>query len=475
MGWLEDLATGARFASLGKLARAAVEREDWPEEETRNPRSIENLLRLVDQKQRKGQVWLDNRAEVKAVLADLLNVSPESLDPGLLEQDGPADPRVELKELREARPIDLRKDKLYPGIPEEVLDPSQWTRTWWLAYTGAGKTLVGKWLEARRLATFLRGDRLADVLPHVPGSGAVYIELRAPDTTDAARWAADLAGNDVRVCVAAPFLPVPLPELVEVAQERQEWASLDEDERAEDEPEVAAGWEWVKTPPKDEWVEDLIRWVGERMKEGGGFDVDGALDIVGRKWFASWLATPGDYIGVCGVIEKFGAKRFLDGLEVDQVVTTFLESRMERTDLAGRGAWTPRDLWRLICGCVEGAIVHSGTEDTFTSEQALRQWLPADALPPGDDAVLRSLVDSPPTSMNEVAAVLRRARPTAEGAVRELLRLHLLEPVGEGSVVLRPTWLTLLAAQPAMQKLVEDPARGLGGCSSARRPRSGRR
>ena len=460
MGWFEELAKGARFSTLGKLARAAVAHEEWPEDESRNDRSVENMLRLVDQKKRKGQVWLDNRPQVKEVLATLLNVSPESLDPGLMDADGPADPRVELKELREARPIDLRRDDLYPGIPDEVLDPSNWGRSWWLANVGAGKTLVGKWLEARGLATFLRGDRLADVIPRIPPKGAVYIELALPDTTDAARWAEELDDRDV--CVAAPFLPVPLKEVTEVARQRQAWQDLAEDERDEEEPELAAGWDWIKTPPKDEWVEPLIRWVGDRMREGGGFDVDGALDIVGRKWFATWLATPGDYIGVCGVIEKLGARKFLDGVEVEQVVTAFLESRLERTDLSGRSAWLPKDLWRLISGCVEGALVNSGTEDTFASEQMLKQWLPTDALPEGDDTVLRQLVDVPPSDMEGVEAVLRRARPSTDGAIRELVRLHLLEPIGEGAVALRPTWFALLAAEPAMERLVADPNRGIG-------------
>lgn len=460
MGWFEELAKGARFSTLGKLARAAVTHEDWPSEESRNDRSIENMLRLVDQKKRKGQVWLDHRPEVKEVLATLLNVSAESLDPGVMETDGPADPRVELTELREARPIDLRREDLYPGIPHTVFEPLNWGRTWWLAYVGAGKTLVGRWLEARGLATFLRGERLVDVIPRLPATGAVYIELTLPDTTDAARWAEELDGRDV--CVAAPFLPVPLAELTEVAQERQAWRELSEDEREEDEPELSAGWEWIKTPPKEEWVEPLIRWVGDRMREGGGFDVDGAMAVVGQKWFVKWLATPGDYIGVCGVIEKLGAKRLLGRVEPDDVVTAFLESRLVRTDLAGRSAWTPKDLWRLIGGCVEGALVNTDIEVPFASEQVLKQWLPADALPAGDDSVLRQLVEAPPSDMQDVEAVLRRARPSADGAIRELVRLHLLEPVGDGAVVLRPTWLTLMAAEPAMERLVADPSRGIG-------------
>ncbi len=460
MGWFEDLAKGARYSTLGKLARAAVAHEDWPSDESRNERSVENMLRLVDQRKRKGQVWLDNRPEVKEVLAILLNVSPEGLDPGLVEADGPADPRVELKELREARPIDLRRDDLYPGIPAEVLNPSAWGRTWWLAYAGAGKTLVGRWLEARRLAVYLRGERLADVIPLIPATGAVYVELTTPDSTDATRWAAELDGRGV--CVAAPFVPVPMDEVVGVAQQRQEWEEMSEDERDEDaEPALPSGWEWVKTPPKEDWIDDLVHWVAARMRAGGGFDAAAVLKFVKAGGWDAILATPGDYIGICGVVEALG----VDGLEdavAEQVAVRFLDSRVTRPDLGAPTSWRSKDLFRLISGCVEGAMIHSGTEDTFTSEQALKRWLNPDALPPGDDSALLKLADVASPSLEDLEAAKRRARPSIDGAVRELFRLHLLEPIGEGAVALRPTWLALVAAQPAMQRLIDEPQRGLG-------------
>lgn len=460
MGWLENLAVGARFSTLGKVARAAVHRSDWPEGESRNERSIENMLRLVDQKQKKGQVWLEKRPDVREILADLLGVSAESLDPGLQEPDGPADPRVELKELREARPIDLRKESLYPGIPEEVLEPSEWGRSWWFANAGAGKTIVGKWLEARKLATWLRGDRLADVIPLLPATGPVYIEIARPDTTDATRWAEDLEERDV--CVAAPFLPVPLDEVMDVAGQRKEWETAPEEERDEEEkPELDAAWTWIKTPPRDEWVEDLIRWVGERMRPGGGFNADAVLEFVQAGPWSGILDTPGEYIGICGVFEHLGAER-LASASAEEFAVSFLASRIERPDLGAPTMWTPKDLFRLISGCVEGAMVNSGVEDTFMSEQALKEWMPADSLPAGDDSALLRLADVPAPSLADLDAARRRARPTAGGAIRELHRLHLLEKSGEGTVSLRPMWLALVAAQPAIERLIAEPDRGLG-------------
>lgn len=473
MAWLEDLAKAARITSLGKLAKAAIEHEDWPAGETDNYRSVENLLRFVDQKMKKGQVWLDNRPAVKEVLADLLGVSPESLDPGSVEPDGPADPRVELKELRDARPIDLRKEDLFPGIPREVFSPDSWELSWWFAQAGSGKTVVGRWLEARHAAAFVRGDRWSDVVPRIPPEGAVYIELSVPDSTDAVRFPADLARRNI--CVAAPFLPVP-PELARGMRPRREslFAVAPRQKQSrfsgffwpEEEPEEpmadTTSWRRIDTDPKEEWIERLIRWVGERMRSGGGFDVDGALEVVRRRLFETSLSTPGDYIGVCGVIEKIGAKRLLAEADIDRVVGAFLESRMERTDLTGRSAWTAPALWRLICGCVEGSLVHWGGHGTFPSEVALKSWLPEASLPPGDDSVLQRIIDDPDIGPQDLASIRSKARPSRDGALRELFRLHLLEPCGEGMIALRPSWLGPLARQAALDHLVEFPDRGLG-------------
>lgn len=475
MAWLEDLAKGARITSLGKLAKAAIEHEDWPESESTNYRSVENLLRFVDQKTKKGQVWLDHRPAVKEVLADILGVSPESLDPGSVEPDGPADPRVDLKELRDARPIDLRKEDLFPGIPREVFRPDAWGLSWWLAQAGAGKTVVGRWLEARREATFLRGDRWSEVRGRIPEEGAVYIELSLPDSDEGARFPQGLEGRNI--CVAAPFLPVP-PESVAGMKPRRESffevtpprSTLRFDglflpqEAARDETPVeeSTPWRRIDGDPKEEWIEDLIRWVGTRMKAGGGFDVEGALEVVRRRFFATSLATPGDYIGVCGVIEKVGVKRLLAGVEIEQLVFAFLESRLERADLAGRHAWTAKALWTLVQGCVEGAVVHSADHGTFPSEAVLKSWLPDDSLPDGDDAGLRRIVDEPGLSLEEIESIRSRAKPSRDGACRELFRLHLLEPCGEGTLALRPSWIVPLARQKVIDRLIAAPGRGLG-------------
>ncbi len=472
MGWLEGIARTAKFPGLGKLAQMAVKHDRWPAHEATNPRSVENQLRALDQKKRTGQMWLDHRPEVREILAELLNVSAEALDPGLSEPDGPADPRLPLHELRAAEPINLRRERPFPGIPDEVLEPKEWGLTWWFAQSGSGRTLAGRWLEARNKAVFIRRPRWADAMAELPADPNidVYIELALPDESEEIRSAEGLEGRNI--CVAAPFLPVPLAEAKEVATQRLKWderseeADSEEPDPAEadaDGPtELESAWTIFKAAPPADWMEALVRWVGDRMQPDGGFEVEGALAILRKPKLRRWLQTPGDYLGVCGVIEEIGTEDW-GRIDTDRVVEAFLKGRVDRSDLSPRSVWKPKELWTLFQGVAEGAIVNSPRSDGFVREVDLVGWLPPDALPQGDEqAVLARLAEADNPTPEDLVYVHARLKPTARTAIRELVRLHLLEPVGEGVVEFRPGWVSMLAAEVAMRRLLEEPSRGLG-------------
>lgn len=459
MAWLEDLARGARLKSLGGLARAATSHEAWPSDESANPRTVENMLRLMDGGERKGQVWLDRRPAVREVLAELLRVDAESLDPGLRQSRVPADPRFRLDELREAAPIDLRHESLFPGIPASVLDPTSWGLLWWTAPGGAGKTLVGRWLEARRLAAFISSPRLDDATARLPEEGPVFIELTAAHAETDPEALGPFSGR--RVCVAAAF-PPPSAHAGTVTPGREVPPPPPLDGPSLPPSLPPLGWKLIETPAKEEWVEPLAHWVGRRMRAHGGYDAEAILDVVRRPEWEPFLDTPGDYLGICGVGEKLGASR-IDPRTPEKVAVAFLESRIQRSDLGRSPRWKPGEVWRLVCGCAEAALLHSGTADAFASELPLRELLPPHALPERDDSVVTQLVDGPgPADMEEFHLIIARARPTIDGAIRELFRLHLLEAVGEGMLVLRPTWLAALAAKVALEGLVREPGVRLG-------------
>lgn len=460
MGWLEELARAAGHGSLGRLAKKLVEHDGWPEEGASNPRSVENQLRALDQKRRQGQVWLENRPDVRELMAELLGVSADGLDPGAQDDSALADPRVPLHELRDARPLDLRRDALFPGIPEEVLDPSGWGLTWWFALAGSGRTVVGRWLEARGKAVFLRATRWSEVVAQIPAEGAVYVELAFADSNEAERWPEGLEGRNI--CVAAPFFPEPLHEVMARARANMQPDNSSGDMDDEQEDEATSAWTLVTTPPYASWASDLARWVGRRMDTGGGYDATGAADLLMKPMFRRLLRTPGDAIGICGVIEHIGAASIVRGLKKARLAELFLAARIERTDLAPRSSWSPADLWRLLIGCAEGALVHSERADGFVLEVDLIRWLPTDALPPGDPGALQRVLDEPELSAGDLATIRSRARPSARGAIAELRRLHLIESVGDGVVELRPTWLATMAGELAIGRILEEPARGLG-------------
>lgn len=463
MGWLEDLAKESSHQSLGKLARAAVESTDWPAEEARNARSVENQLRALDQKLRRGQVWLTNRPKVREILADLLNMSPEGLDPGGLDDEVPAEPRFYFHDLPDARPIDLRTEPLFAGIPREVLEPEKWGLTWWFAQSGAGRTVVGQWLKARRKAAFLKATRWSEVAGSIPAEGCVYVELAQSEPGDALRRPADLKGR--KICVAAPFFPAPIEEVLAVVgriqkreQERREREERGDESEEEDDPEFDWDWDIVKTPHAEEWAEALIRWIGERIPPGGGFDADEAVGFLSSGTWPQLLHTPGDYFGLCGLMERYGAKRFLE-MSTDRIASTYLEGRAERPDLRSGMVWGGEDLWRVVQGVTEGVIVHSPREDGFLKESSLAEWLPDDSLPPGQVLDSARILELTP---EEFARYKERAIRSPRSAVQELTRLRILEPVGEGLVEMHPKWLAFFATLKAISKLIEEPGRGLG-------------
>lgn len=479
MGYLEDMAK-AKGWSLGELARRAVKRSDWPKGEPMNHRSIENMLRFVDQRTKKGQVWLDKRPDVRQILAGILGIEPEELDPGVQEPDAPADPRVRLTELVKARPIDLRREPLCPGIPREVLEPAGWQRCWWEAGAGSGKTLVGRWLEARGLATYLRVQDLSEAISRMPETGPVYIELTEEEGASGVEWA-KLEGRCV--CVAASWVhPHVVSQQIKTASTQDgkkmrtrrrmggEMSILPSSGPADQLLPEGEGtplenteiqnkeWSRITAPKQGEWLEQLIRWVGERMEEGGGFEVEAMLDIA-KQW-SDFLKTPGDCIGLCGVLEEVGVEGFGKDKH-DKIAERFLDMRAERPDLGGKTRWKGKALWQLMVGCVEGIWVHTGRPDASPLVRELREWLPTDALPPGDNTMLLALADDPASGPEQFEQAKRLARPTVNGAIDELIRLKLIE-TERGRATLRPTWLVQVAEQAVRERLLAEPQRGLG-------------
>src|SRR6187551_131078 len=202
MGWLRDLMdqsdSGCR--SYGDLARAALENSDWPSESRMAERSLASIFSKLDRNQEAD--WLAERVGVQRVLSKVLGVPLDDLR-------APGTPvgaatrgdlrRLRLSSLRYARALDLVDEPLCPGLPPSVLKPGAYGSTFWRAPSGSGRSLVGRFLQARGLAHVIEAKTFEEALAVLPERGPVFIELhgqRALPLPNAPR---------PELCIAADF------------------------------------------------------------------------------------------------------------------------------------------------------------------------------------------------------------------------------------------------------------------------------
>src|SRR5258706_9338854 len=162
MGWLRDLmqSDASMYRSFGALARAALVSPDWPSAMRLESRSLATVFSKLDREVESS--WLEDRPDVQLLLARLLKCTVEDIKPPSRRGERP-ERRVRLADLQFARALDLGEEDLPPGIPELVSQPERWRSVWWVAPSGAGRSLAGSWLRIRGLAQFRVGPG------HAPG------------------------------------------------------------------------------------------------------------------------------------------------------------------------------------------------------------------------------------------------------------------------------------------------------------------
>jgi len=185
VGWLRDLMeqsdSGCR--SYGDLARAALKSTDWPNESRMGERSLASILSKLDRNQEAD--WLAERVGVQRVLSKVLGVPLDDVrGAATLTRPTPRGDlrRLRLTALRYARALDLVEEPLCPGIPGAVLAPGAYQSLFWRAPSGSGRSLVGRFLEARGLAQVLEADTFESALTRLPARGPAFIELHAAHT-----------------------------------------------------------------------------------------------------------------------------------------------------------------------------------------------------------------------------------------------------------------------------------------------------
>jgi hypothetical protein len=425
MGWLRDLMLSAQppYRSFGALARASIAHAAWPGSVRAQPRSLATIYSKLDRDA--DLEWLSDRVDVQRVLSELLGCAVADVQSGLAAGPQPADRavrRVRLDDLRYGRALDLVDELLPPGIPADVLRPDGWGRLWWLAPSGAGKTLAGRWLEVRGLATFVSGSSFETAGSPEAARAPLFVEV---ETSAGAPPARD------RVCVAAPFSPP-----------------------------TAGDWAVVESPPVDAYLSELVEWVGDRLEGDGHFEPERA-----ERWLRAVPLARGDIdalgtaLGLCGLVDELGT-RSLENRSLAEAARRYLERRLAewRRNEGGDTAGVERRAFDVLLGIVSRTLTDD--ERPWNAARSFDEWMElvppehrhgADvdwlrlSLPQVDGAIRPSDVDK----------AARRLPPGAYRIMRALRGARILSPAGdEDRLVLSPRWLGVVAQREAGRALM---------------------
>jgi hypothetical protein len=432
MGWLRDLMdqsdSGCR--SYGDLARAALKNNDWPTESRMAERSLASILSKLDRNQEAD--WLAERAGVQQVLSKVLGVPLDDLRaPGSPAAGAPRGDfrRLRLSSLRYARALDLVDEPLCPGLPPAVLTPAAYRNTFWRAPSGSGRSLVGRFLQARSLAQVIEASTFEAALSRLPERGPVFIELHAQRT-----------------------LPLPSPPRSDVCV------------AGDFEPGNPA-WQLESSPPLDSYLEELLAWVAARLPSDGRFDPALTLHwLRGEMRDSGILDGLGSALGLCGLADELGVHS-LRGKSPHKLAERFCRDRLLATldPDAAHAPWLKRNGYDVLVGL--GRRLLADSDAAWDEPRSLEAWLALVPLEHQRDADLDwmrlslSRVDSAirPTDIEKAA---RKIPPGAFRIVRALERAELLRSMpdaspGEARLALGPRWFSNTLRQGATRALVD--------------------
>lgn len=462
MGWIDDLAKERGHNSLRALAHAMRDSGTWPSDDSRSAETVANKLRDLNKGKDAGW-WTGTGKPLLPALADALQEDQEDLVERLLHPPGgEMEGDVVLWPFRmfpALRPIDLAAEPPFPGVPSELLsaggpkDP----KTWWHASAGAGKTLVGRWLEFRYGWTFLQADSWNDL--DLPERGRVFVELVSSETVSLASLKA--IPEALRICVAASGLPPSPPQPVHADTVGSLGFSVAKGApRREHE---APGFQLLNPAP-DTWVFKLLDWTAARVRPGGGFDLAGLRAMFEDEGLADLFETPGELIGFLGMVDEVGLRWLSDSAsrkDPMRWVRVWLKAELDRPD-------------RTRAAGIAEVLGSRGPEILIEMEaerhrRGLAPQLPTETwaeLVPGDEApqldrdrLLAVLEQGSEDALAQVRALLA---PDGASIVAGLCSIGVLSEVGDGQRALRPAWVANAIGNAAIERLYADVPSGLG-------------
>jgi hypothetical protein len=428
MGWLRELMaeSSTPFRSYDSLAEAALASPTWPADYRPQSRSLAAIFSKLD----RGieLEWLLERPAVQHILAELLGSSLPDFRTAARAPlvDSDEGRRLRLRDLRLARALDLAADTLCPGVPAAVCQPSAWRGgLWWHAPTGAGRSLVGRWLLARGLAEFLRAPSWSEAHPRIGSRGPVFVEIEGshPEVVPAQRDG---------VCVAASWLP---------------------------QGELAA-WTVVESPAPHDYLEALVLWVGSRLPSGAEFDAGAVLQWLKTEPFeAGAIDTLGMVIGLCGLAAEWGLDRVRDK-SLAELARDYFSVTLSRAAKSGNedANWVRRLGFDVMTSI--GRSILTESNEGWGSPRTLEAWL--DLVPAehqrGADLEWMKLslaLTKSPLRNADLERAARRVPPGAYRIIRTLQSVGILEGVQPNERLrLEPHWFSRAVASEALARLV---------------------
>lgn len=454
MGWLLDASPDR---SYNRLAQRLLDDPEWPDRLA--PRSLGNALRDLDQGERRD--WLIESPARIAALARALGLPPERVTQHV-------DGVVPLADLPGARPLDLRTEELFPGLPGHFnsVEALRWIlplgKLWWHAPGGWGKTLVGRWLDARNVAKFVQVATAGEVPKVVADVQAprVYVEVASPEG-----WEALLQANlgPRLVCVAAPFAIQELPATLVRDGGPAGGRQADEPvRRAVDELQKKANeWEIIRAPKLAESRAALVRWIADRYPADRALPVDDLLSLC-EEWDGA-ITSPGDVIALAGLAERWGVAAIRDGGR--GVLQDYLRTVLDRLPRGTAGLeWLSERAEELLRAMFRRVLADPAAPEAATLDAILdsglarSEWealVPRDILPPTDLEGLRAFVEDAARKGKAVdpVALKDRLSPGPDTIVRVLAEAHLLEARPDARLVLRPRPLVSWTFEAALDEV----------------------
>jgi hypothetical protein len=479
MGWLEDLAKAKGLRSLRALAVEMEASPLWPKGEGRSVETVANKLRDAD-KGKDAAWWTGTGRDLLPALAALLEETVDVLSERLQrESGGPDDSRAAMWTFTmfpALRPLDLRVEAPFPGIPPTLghRGGPREEQVWWYAKPGAGKTLVGRWLELRFGWVFIHGVPLREV--QWPQSGNVFVELPADEPVQLVDL--ETVPDNLKVIIAAavrlPACP-PNPSSGDVGPGSQPGvgpdstsAALESNANSEDADHKdsdgvgTAVFTELSSAPVFDWALELIDWAAARVRSGGGFVRDTLRELLGNLDSLSAFETPGDLLSFLGLIDEVGIDSLLAGSESRPNPLRWLTIWMQRAIQR-----VPRAELRRVVEILERS--GPATLIAIEAERLRRGWRS-----PMPDTKWAELASGHREQNLEPSAILRLLEEVGPEAVKDLLaasgpvtvaglrKIGALTEAAPDALEISPRWVENIVHEEAFTRVYAERPRGLG-------------